>query len=99
MHGSEVPDAESQRRHLLQRLGVLEAVIIAIDRRDELMQILATAVTVDEACRELGTSFGLNDAQAHAVLDLQVRRFAGQERQRIIEERDSVRAELSPWLT
>jgi DNA gyrase/topoisomerase IV subunit A len=67
-------------------LEILDAFVIAMDRRDELMHIVSDTVDGDEAILRLKRVFALDDAQAHAVLDLQVRRFAGRQRQQVIED-------------
>jgi hypothetical protein len=43
---------------------------------------------------QLGRMARLNEIQATAALDLQVRRFATQERQRILDDRNAVRRHL-----
>jgi len=82
------------RRHALSRLEVLEGLLTAVDHREQLVQIVASFANAGEARDEVMNAFGLNEVQAIAALDVQVRRFAGQERQRIVDERDSLRSEL-----
>jgi DNA gyrase subunit A len=85
------PPAWLRREKALSRLAILDALVIAMDRRDELMQIVGSAENADAALAGVVTAFGLDDLRAQVVLDLQVRRFAVSERARIIEERDSLR--------
>jgi DNA gyrase/topoisomerase IV subunit A len=56
------------------RLHVLRAVQRAQARPHELLRIVAEA-SADEAIERLQSEWGLDEPQAHAVLDLQVRRF------------------------
>lgn len=76
------------------RLAILDAMSGVIERRQELMEVLASASDADAARGEIQTRFGFSEAQALAVLDLQVRRFAGRERSRIIEEAQDIRRQL-----
>jgi DNA gyrase subunit A len=78
----------------MQRLAILDALVTAIERRAELIEIVASAENADQARSQLATAFDLNEIQATAALDLQVRRFATRERQRINDERNEIRAEL-----
>ena len=84
-------DAEV-RRHTLERLEILDALVIALDRRDELMQIVASAQDAEQAQDRLRSAFSLNQVQAVAVMDLQVRRFGTEQRDRIRKEREHLRA-------
>jgi DNA gyrase/topoisomerase IV subunit A len=93
MPADEVPDPDEMRRHALNRLEILDAFVTAVDGREQLMQIVASCANADQARRVVMEPFGLNEVQATAALDLQVRRFAGQERQRIVDERESLRRE------
>jgi DNA gyrase/topoisomerase IV subunit A len=81
--------AQDQTELLRIRLGVLDAFVIAIERREELMRVVGEAAGSDEAHTTVMQVFGLDEVQAHAVLDLQVRRFAT--RSAVIDERQSVR--------
>lgn len=76
------------------RLAVLDAMSAALDRRDELFSLIGAAKDGAHALRALQSAFGFDEAQAHAVLDLQVRRFSARERSRIAGERESLRRSL-----
>jgi len=72
------------------RLEILDAVIMAVDNRRRLFDIIGVASSADEARRNVMDEFDLNEAQATAVLDLQARRFAKFERDRLVRERDDI---------
>jgi DNA gyrase subunit A len=76
------------------RLAILDAMSVAIDQREELIGLVGTAPDGDQAVRALQSRFGFDEIQAHAVLDLQVRRFSELERSRIADERESLRRTL-----
>lgn len=86
---------EPERRALRERLHVLDALVIALDRRGELVQVVGSAVDMDLARCALIELFEFDAVQAQVVLDLQVRRFAELQRQQIIDERQQVIARLA----
>lgn len=81
-----------ERRHLLDRLEILDAIMLALERREQMWSIVEAAPDADRARGDLMAALGLTEVQATAVMDLQVRRFSARERSRIAEERDSLRA-------
>jgi DNA gyrase subunit A len=76
------------------RLSILDAMNIAVDRRDELMRLIGASPDADQARVAIQAAFGFDDVQAHAVLDLQIRRFAELERSRIARERESIQRSI-----
>ena len=69
-----------------QRAHILEGLRIAIDRVDEIIETIRQSESADAARTQLMTSFGLSEDQARAILDMQLRRLAALERQRIEDE-------------
>ena len=82
------------RAHAAVRLRILDAMVVAIEHRAEMLEIVATSPHADEARINVMKRFGLDEIQAVAILDLQVRRFAELERGRILAERNEIRASL-----
>jgi DNA gyrase subunit A len=76
------------------RLAILDAMSTVMERRQELMDVVASAADGDAARGEVSTRFGFSEVQALAVLDLQVRRFSERERRRIVEQAEEMRREL-----
>ncbi len=70
----------------LRRQHILEGLLIALDHLDEVIQTIRNAADVDEARARLTANFGLSEEQANAILDMQLRRLAALERQRIQDE-------------
>lgn len=91
---SERPHRDELQRHIRERLEILDAFILATERRDELIRIVGGAVDADAARAALMAAWDLNEVQATAALDLQIRRFANHERGRIAAERDDLRSRL-----
>jgi DNA gyrase subunit A len=68
------------------RYHILEGLRIAIDHLDEVIKLIRAAKTVPEARDGLITTFGLTQVQAQAILDMQLQRLTGLERQKILDE-------------
>ena len=66
------------------RAHILEGLKIAIDNIDEVIQIIRSAY--DDAKERLMERFGLTDIQAQAILDMQLKRLSGLQREKIEEE-------------
>jgi DNA gyrase subunit A len=69
-----------------ERAHILEGLKIALDFLDEVIRIIRQAKSAEDARSELMSRFGLSQIQAQAILDLQLRRLASLERQKILEE-------------
>jgi DNA gyrase subunit A len=69
-----------------ERAHVLEGLIVALDNLDEVIALIRSAPSADAALGELQSRFDLSEIQARAILDMQLRRLAALERQRILDE-------------
>ncbi|MFC1951937.1 DNA gyrase subunit A [Chloroflexota bacterium] len=69
-----------------ERAHILEGLKIALDYIDKVIATIRKAETVEIARQNLMTDFGLSQAQAQAILDMQLRRLANLERQKIFDE-------------
>jgi DNA gyrase subunit A len=68
------------------RHHVLEGLRIALDHLDAVITLIRSARTVPEAKTGLVTQFSLSEIQAQAILDMQLQRLTGLERQKILDE-------------
>ncbi|MCL6614838.1 MAG: DNA gyrase subunit A, partial [Firmicutes bacterium] len=68
------------------RAHILEGLRIAIDHIHEVVEIIETSATSEEARDRLMARFGLSDRQAQAILDMTLRRLVGLEREKIEAE-------------
>lgn len=66
------------------RAHILEGLKIAIDNIDEIINIIRSAY--DDAKERLMKRFGLSDIQAQAILDMQLKRLSGLQREKLEEE-------------
>ena len=73
-----------------ERAHVLEGLLIALDHIDEIIALIRASASADIAKAELMTRFELSEVQAQAILDMQLRRLAQLERQRIQDEYDEL---------
>jgi DNA gyrase subunit A len=78
----------------VQRLHILDALVSAIDQRDEVHAAICSSPSAEHAVSRLMALLGISEVGAVAILDLQWRRLAELERGRIIAERDEIRATL-----
>jgi DNA gyrase subunit A len=77
---------EFELRKAEARYHILEGLKIALDHLDAVIKLIRGSKTVGEARDGLMTSFGLSQIQAQAILDMQLQRLTGLERQRILDE-------------
>ncbi|HVW12674.1 MAG TPA: DNA gyrase subunit A [Mucilaginibacter sp.] len=69
-----------------KRAHILEGLLIALDHLDEVIQLIRSSNTPEEARDGLMERFGLSEIQARAILDMTLRRLTGLERDKIKDE-------------
>ncbi len=69
-----------------RRAHILEGYRTALEHLEEVIEIVQTAETPDEALNQLQSQYELTDVQAREVLGLTLRQLTGLERQRINDE-------------
>ena len=78
--------AEYDLNRARERAHILEGLTIALDNLDQVIALIRASNDVETARTGLMTQFGLTEAQAQAILDMQLRRLAALERERIANE-------------
>jgi DNA gyrase subunit A len=68
------------------RYHILEGLKIALDNLDAVIKLIRGSKTVPEAREGLITQFALSLIQSQAILDMQLQRLTGLERQKILDE-------------
>jgi len=77
------------------REHILEGLKIAVSHIDEVIAIIKKSRDAEEAKSKLMTRFALSDLQATAILDMQLRRLAALERQKIDDELAMIRETIA----
>ncbi len=78
-----------------ERAHILEGLAIACDNIDEVIHIIRTSY--DEAPERLMERFSITEVQAQAILDMQLRRLQGLEREKIEAELNSLHAKIAEY--
>ncbi|HEY8921033.1 MAG TPA: DNA gyrase subunit A, partial [Candidatus Limnocylindria bacterium] len=73
-----------------ERAHILEGLKIALDNLDEVIKTIRASADTDAARAALVKRFKLSEAQANAILEMQLRRLAALERKKIEDEYESV---------
>ena len=73
-----------------ERAHILEGLKTALDHIDKVIATIRKAETAEIARQNLMSGFGLSQAQAQAILDMQLRRLANLERKKIFDEYSEV---------
>ena len=77
---------EYDRRKAAERAHILEGLKIALDFIDEVIAIIRNSKTIPESKQALTDRFGLDDIQTTAIVQMQLGRLAGMEKQKILDE-------------
>jgi DNA gyrase/topoisomerase IV subunit A len=85
---------DEDERHTRDELAILEALVRAMDRRDEVFQVIDDSENVDEAIRRVGQLLDVGAVSSRAVVDLQVRRFTRDQRRAIASRAGELRSML-----
>jgi DNA gyrase subunit A len=73
-----------------ERAHILEGLKIALDHLDEVISTIRKSADADAAREALIAKFSLSEAQANAILEMQLRRLAALERKKIEDEYEEV---------
>jgi len=77
---------EFELRKAEARYHILEGLKTALDHLDAVIKLIRESKTPPEARASLTRDFGLTEIQAQAILDMQLQRLTGLERQKILDE-------------
>ena len=87
--------SEYELKEAKAREHILEGLKIAVDHIDEVIEIIKNAKDVDDARSKLMSRFELSEIQAQAILDMQLKRLAALERQKIEDELVMIRETIT----
>ncbi|MBM3400198.1 MAG: DNA gyrase subunit A [Bacteroidetes bacterium] len=77
-----------------KRIHILEGLLIALDHLDEVIALIRSSHTPEEARDGLISKFGLSEIQSKAILDMRLQRLTGLERDKIRDEYNEVMKEI-----
>ncbi len=78
--------SEYELKEAKARAHILEGYLIALDHIDEVIAVIKKSKDEPTAKAALMKKFGLSELQAHAILEMQLRRLTGLERSKIEDE-------------
>lgn len=78
-----------------ERAHILRGLVKALDALDEVIALIRASETVDIARQGLIELLDIDEIQAQAILDMQLRRLAALERQRIVDDLAKIEAEIA----
>src|SRR5207342_2241944 len=87
-HQIEVIQRRTQHRldDAQARAHIYRGLVLALDQLDEVIALIRRSPSTEDAREGLKTLLEIDDLQANAILDMQLRRLAALERQRIIDQ-------------
>ena len=80
-----------------ERAHILRGYLKALDALDEVIALIRASATVEDARTGLMGLLEIDELQATAILDMQLRRLAALERQKIIDEYDELMARIADY--
>ncbi len=78
-----------------ERMHILRGYLKALDALDEVIALIRRSPTVDDARVGLKDLLDIDDIQADAILQMQLRRLAALERQKIIDEATELETQIA----
>jgi DNA gyrase subunit A len=84
-------------RKAQERAHILRALIKAIDRIDEVIALIRASASAATAQQGLMDLLEIDEIQARAILDMQLRKLAALERQQLIDEYEALMAEIAEY--
>jgi len=86
--------SEFDKRKAEERVHILRGLLHAIDNIDAVIATIRASRTADDAKQALVSKFDLDEIQATAILQMQLRRLAALEKQKLVDEREQLEAEI-----
>ncbi|MGI5166145.1 DNA gyrase subunit A [Spirillospora sp. CA-253888] len=80
-----------------ERAHILRALLKALDRIDEVIALIRRSPSAQQAQQGLMDLLEIDEIQAQAILDMQLRKLAALERQAITDEHDRLMAEIADY--
>jgi len=91
--------SEFDLKKAMEKVHILNGLLIALSRIDAIIKAIRASDTVDTARSALIAQFGLDEPQANAILQMQLRRLAALEQQKINDEKMGLETEITRLTT
>jgi len=78
-----------------ERAHILEGLIIAVDNIDEVIKLIRSSKTVDEAQKKLIAAFDLSEIQSKAILEMRLQKLVGLEMDKLKAEYDELMIKIA----
>ncbi|WP_303673135.1 DNA gyrase subunit A [Vampirovibrio chlorellavorus] len=79
------------------RAHILAGLMIAIGDMDNIIKLIRSANSTEEAREKLTTNYSLDELQANAILEMQLRRLTGLEREKINAEHSDLMVKIAEY--
>lgn len=80
-----------------ERMHILRGYLKALDALDEVIALIRRSPTAQDANEGLQKLLDIDEVQAQAILDMQLRRLAALERQKIVDEATELEARIADY--
>ncbi len=77
-----------------EKVNILNGLLIALSKIDMVISAIRASETVEIARLSLVAAFGLDEPQANAILQMQLRRLAALEQKKIVDEKKGLETEI-----
>ncbi len=91
-HNVVVRRTQYDKRKAEERLHIVKGLLVAQDNIDEIVHIIRSSRTPDEAKQRMMERFGLDEIQVSAIIEMRLRALTGLEHGKLIAERDELMA-------
>ena len=89
-HEVVIRRTEFELKKAKERAHILEGLIIASDNIDEVIQIIRSSKTTDEARKRLGERFNLDEIQTRAIVEMRLRQLTNLEQDKLHAEMEEL---------
>ncbi len=89
---------EFELKKARERVHILIGLLLALSRIDEVIAAIRASETADSARETLISRFSLDEPQANAILQMQLRRLAALEQQKIVAEKNDLDQQIARLL-
>ncbi|MBQ3187402.1 MAG: DNA gyrase subunit A [Alistipes sp.] len=91
-HDVVVRRTQYDKRKAEERLHIVQGLLVAQDNIDEIVHIIRSSRTPDEAKQRMMERFGLDEIQVSAIIEMRLRALTGLEHGKLMAERDELMA-------